>query len=143
MCASAVVWPIWLLFQKSFRSGKIADALKVSRIVPVYKKKGDKCEIKNYRVIAIQSIIMNIHENAVKRKISEKVQRLLSNSQHGFRNKRSVVTNLLNLSVLAHVAFEQSSQLDVFYGNYKTAFDTIWIRKLIEKIAKQTAKWLC
>ena len=148
MCSSSIVWPIWLLFQKSFTFGKIADALKVSRIVPVYKKKGDKCDVKNYRVIAIQSLVMKIHEIAVKRKLSEKIQPLLSNAQHGFRNKRSVVTNLLNLSILAHKAFQYSSQLDVFYGDYKTAFDTVWISKLIGKcaryrIGKQTAKWLC
>lgn len=148
MCASAIVWPIWLLYQKSFESGRIADALKVSRIVPIYKKKGSKVEIKNYRVIAIQSIVTKIHEIAVKRKITERIAPQLSNAQHGFRNKRSVVTNLLNLSTLAFKAFECSSQLDTFYGDFKTAFDTVCIRLLIAKISRfgfgsKTAKWLC
>lgn len=147
-CSSAVSWPIWLLYQKSFDTGKIADALKISRIVPVYKRKGDKTDVKNYRVIAIEPVVMKIHETALKRKASVRIQPQLSNAQHGFRNKRSVVTNLLNLSILAHKAFEYSSQLDVFYGDFKTAFDTVWIRLVIMKIArfgfgKKTAKWIC
>ena len=122
--------------------------MKISRIVPVYKRKGNRCDVKNYRVVAIQTVVMKIHEIAVKRKISVKIQPLLSNSQHGFRDKRSVTTNLLNLSILAHKAFELRLQLDTFYGDFKTAFDSVWIRLLIQKIArfhigKKTAKWLC
>lgn len=148
MCASTVAWPIWLLYQKSFDVGKIADALKISRIVAVHKRKGHKTNVKNYRVIAIQPVVLKIHEIAVKRKTDEMIQPRLTNSQHGFRNKRSVVTNLLCLSILAHKAFEHSCQLDLFYGDYKAAFDTVWIRLLIVKLARfgigrKTARWLC
>lgn len=148
MCASTVAWPIWLLYQKSYDVGKIADALKISRIVAVHKRKGNKTNVKNYRVIAIQPVVLKIHEIAVKRKTSEMIQPRLTNSQHGFRNKRSVVTNLLCLSILAHKAFEHSCQLDLFYGDYKAAFNTVWIRLLVIKLArfgigKKTARWLC
>lgn len=148
MCATALVWPIWLLFQKSFENGKIPEASKISRIAPVYEKKGNKSEVNNYRVIAIQSIVAKIHEIAVKNKITERIQPLLSTAQHGFRNKRSVVTNLLNLSMMAFKSFERSSQLDIVYGDFKTAFDTVWIRLIVSKIARfgfgmKTGRWLC
>lgn len=147
MCAPAIAWPIWLLYQKSFDSGKIAATAKVSRVVPVYKK-GGKTNVENYRVIATQTILLKIHEIAVKRKMSETIQPQLKSAQHGFRDKRSVVTNLLGLSVLANAAFERSSQLDVFYGNYKTAFDKLVIYFLIIKLArfgigKKSARWIC
>ena len=147
-CASVITWPIWLLYQKSFDAGKIAKAMKLSRIVPVYKRKGDKNDVTNYRVVAIQPVVMKVHEIAVNRKLSERIYPSLSNPQHAFRDKRSVVTNLLNLSILAHKAFERSCQLDVFYGDFRTAFDTVWIRNLMIKFArfgfgKKTAKWTC
>lgn len=41
MCADSVVWPIWLLFQKTFEAGIIPERLKMSRVVPVFKK-GEK-----------------------------------------------------------------------------------------------------
>lgn len=147
MCSSAVAWPMWLLYQKSFDSGKIAAASKVSRIVAVYKKKGAKTDVNNYRVIAIQTILMKVHDAAVKRELSKKIQPKLKSAQHGFRDKRSVVTNLLVQTTLAHKAFERNCQLDTFYGDYKAAFDKLVIMLLIIKfsrfgIGKKTARWL-
>lgn len=147
-CVSSIVWPIWLLYQKSFELGRIPESLKTSRVVPVHKK-GDKTDVKNYRVIAISSIVMKIHEIAMHHKLSQIVNPLLSNAQHGFRPGRSVVTNILNLSIIAHNAFEKSRQVDTFYGDFKTAFDAVWLRRLIGSklpsfnIGFKTAKWLC
>lgn len=147
MCASTVAWPIWLLYQKSFDVGRIAAASKMSRVVPVYKRKGNKTEIKNYRVVAIQTVLLKIHEIAVKRKLSEIIQPQLNSAQHGFRNKKSVVTNLMGLSILAHEAFERQCQLDLCYNDYEAAFDKVVIRLLVVKFARfgigrKTAKWL-
>ncbi len=144
-CASVVAWPIWLLYLKTSDVGKTPAALKLSQIVAVYKRKGNKTNVKNYRILAIQTIVMKILETAVKRKISEKIQPRLTSAQHGFRNKRSVVTNLLGLSTLAHTAFQHSCQLDVFLGDYKTV---VVIKLLIVKLAKygigkKTARWVC
>lgn len=147
-CETAIVWPIWLLYQKSVDEERIPDAMKVSQTVPVYKRKGVKSDVKNYRVVEIAPIVMKIHEIAVKRKISGIIEPSLSNTQHGFRPGRSVTTNLLNLSMLAHKAFEHANQLDIFYGDFRTAFDTVWIKLLIMKLARfdigrRTAKWIC
>ncbi|XP_055316139.1 uncharacterized protein LOC129575925 [Sitodiplosis mosellana] len=146
-CIDAIVWPIWLLYQKTFDAGTIPYLLKLSRVVPVYKK-GPKEDVTNYRVIAISSVILKIFELSIKHQLSAIIDPQLSNSQHGFRTKRSVTTNLLSLSILAHDVFRKKTQLDVFYGDFKTAFDRVWHRKLIEKIAhfkigRKTARWLC
>ena len=52
------------------------------------------------------------------------------------------------MSILANAAFERLAQLDIFYGDYKTAFDKLVILLLIVKlarfgIAKKTARWIC
>lgn len=71
----------------------------------------------------------------------------ISNAQHGFRSKRSVTTNLMNLSIKAHEAFQNNNQLDVFYGDFRSAFYTVCHRLLIAKLSRfrigpKTAKWL-
>lgn len=147
MCIEAIVWPIWLLFKKTFDSGLIPEKLKMSRVVPVFKK-GDKADVRNYRIVAISSVILKIFERAMKFKLTAIIEPHLSNAQHGFRAKRSVTTNLLNLSISVHEAFEKGRQLDVFYGDFKNAFDRVWHRRLVEKLRKfnigtKTAKWLC
>lgn len=146
-CIDAIVWPIWLLFQKTFDSGRIPDKLKLSRVVPVHKK-GDKKDVQNYRVIAISSVILKIFEKAVKFKLNQIIEPQLSSAQHGFREKRSVSTNLMNLSIMAHETFARGTQIDIFYGDFKNAFDRVWHKRLIEKMARYnigivTAKWLC
>lgn len=41
-CADVLVWPLWILHQKSMKLGKISTKLKISRVVPVFKKKGKR-----------------------------------------------------------------------------------------------------
>lgn len=145
-CIDFITWPIWLLYQKTFEQGRIPVALKLSRVVPVHKK-GQKSDVTNYRVIAISSVIMKVFEIAVKDKLNLIVEPKLSNAQHGFRANRSVTTNLMNVSTYAHKAFISGEQVDIFYGDFKNAFDKVWHRKLVEKLSKfdigiKTAKWL-
>lgn len=146
-CSDALVWPLWILHQKSMELGKISSRLKISRVVPEFKKKGDKADIENYRITAISSVILRIYEIAVQVKLLDIINPQLSNAQHGFRPKRSISTNLLNLSIAAHEAFAKKQQLDVFYGDFQNAFDKATHSILTRKawsfgIGKKTAKWI-
>lgn len=111
-CADSLVFPIWLLSKMSFSAGKIPAKLKMSRIIPLFKK-GDRSDVKNYRIIAICSVVLKVFEIVMHEKLLDVVNTKLSNAQHGFRPKRSVVTNLMQLSVAAHSALERRNQLDV------------------------------
>ncbi len=146
-CVNSLVWPLWILHQKTMELEKIASKMKLSRVVPIYKKKGKKTDVKNYRITAISPIMMKIYESAVQIKLQRHVDPLTTNAQHGFRPRRSITTNLLNLSINAHDAFAKQQQLDIFYGDFKNAFDKLSHRMLIQKmksfqIGKKTARWL-
>lgn len=132
-CSDVLVWPIWLLFCKTFESGNIPVAAKTSRIVPIHKK-GDKSRIENYRMVAIGSVILRIMEKAVFLGVNSFVESKLTNEQHGFRRNRSISTNLLNLSIAVNEAFSRQNQVDVFYGDFQTAFDRVCHRILIRKL---------
>src|ERR1700709_327174 len=87
-------------------------------------------------------------ERAISFKLTPIIDAKLSNAQHGFRPNRSITTNLMNLSIVVHESFANGRQTDVFYGDFRNAFDTVWQRRLIEKLASfnigaKTAKWLC
>lgn len=146
MCIDKIVWPIWLLFQKTFDDGQIPAALKLSRVVPVFKK-GDKSDVSNYRVVAISSVILKIFEIAVKSRLMIIIEPKLSNAQHGFRPRRSVTTNLLNLSIDVYKALQRGNQIDIFYGDFKDAFNAVCHRILVSKmnsfgLGSKTIKWL-
>lgn len=144
-CVDNLVWPLWILYRKTQTMG-LPQRLKYSRVVPVFKK-GDKSDVKNYRIVAISSVILIVYEMGVQLKLMRIVNPRIRNPQHGFRPKRSVVSNLMNLSIAAYEAFDKSYQLDVFYGDFKTAFDRVVFRIFITKlwtfgVGKMTAMWL-
>ncbi len=146
-CMDSLVWPLWILHRKLMEKGKIATTLKTSRVVPEFKKKGVKTDIRGYRIIAISSVILRVYEIAMQEKLLKIVDPQISNPQHGFRPKRSITTNMMNLSIEAHQAFANKQQLDVFYGDFQNAFDKVNHRILLQKmrkfrIGKKTAKWL-
>lgn len=145
-CGDALVFPLWLLFEKSLESGDIPRCLKTSRVLPLFKK-GDKSNVENYRIIAISSTILKVFEFAMQPKLLQVTNGKLSNSQHGFRPNRSITTNLIHVTTEAHRTIERGRQLDVFYGDFKSAFDkvshSILVRKLRKfNIDKTTAKWI-
>lgn len=146
-CIDGIVWPLWILYQKTYEVGSIDSRLKMSRVIPVFKKKGSRINIENYRIVAISSNILKVYEIGIQSKLLAIVNPRLTNSQHGFRPRRSITTNLMNLSIAAHEAFAGKYQLDVFYGDFKNAFDKMDIRILVKKlwnfgIGKKTAKWI-
>jgi hypothetical protein len=59
---------------------------------------------------------------------------LIFNSQHGFRNKRSCLTNLLEF--VEHVAEEldKGEPVDVIYLDFQKAFDKVPHKRLLEKL---------
>lgn len=145
-CQDAIIWPLWILFQKTLDEGVIPSDLKMSRIIPIHKK-GAKSDVKNYRMVAVGTMILRIFEKTVNRKLAELVETKLSPFQHGFRPGRSVTTNLLSLTIAAHDAFSRGNQLDVFYGDFEKAFDRvshpILLRKLVTfGIGPDTIKWI-
>lgn len=102
-------------------------------------------DVKNYRITAISSVIMRIYESAVQLQLLSYLNPRFTNAQNSFRPKRSITTNLMNLSIAAHDAFSKRRQLNIFYGYFENAFDKLWHRILIVKmksIGKKTAKWL-
>lgn len=132
-CKDALIWPLWILFQKTLESGVIPDRLKMSRIIPIHKK-GEKSDVKNFRMVAIETMLLQIYEKTMNRKLTPLVEDKLSVHQHGFRPGRSVSTNLLALLVAAHDVFSRGNQLDVFYGDFEKAFDRVQHSILLSKL---------
>lgn len=78
------------LFNRCITEGTFPSALKVSRVVPVFKK-GDRSCPKNYRPIAITPLIGRVFETLIKRRLYKffESRDLFSDAQFGFRTMRS------------------------------------------------------
>ena len=70
---------------------------KLGNVIPLFKK-GDKSNPGNYRPISLTSVVCTLMGSTPRDKIVEFLEKnnIIRDSQHGFFNKRSCLTNLLN-----------------------------------------------
>ena len=59
---------------------------------------------------------------------------LLKNSQHGFQNKCSCLTNLLNLLHDIINEYDESKAVDIIYLDFQKAFDKVPHKRLLSKL---------
>jgi len=96
--------------------------------------------------VSLTSLIGKIFERIVKVKIMNFLETnyLICNRQHGFRSKRSCLTNLLEFMeiVLQHV--DEGRPVDVILLDLQKAFDKVPHMRLLEKskLMELEAKYL-
>jgi retron-type reverse transcriptase len=115
--------------------GEIPEDWKNANVTAIFKK-GGKNSPGNYRPVSLTSNICKIMERIIKDDIVNFLEKnqLIFNSQHGFRNKRSCLTNLLEF--VEHVAEEldKGEPVDVIYLDFQKAFDKVPHKRLLEKL---------
>jgi len=60
--------------------------------------------------------------------------KLIKDSQHGFRNKRSCLTNLLDFFNDIYNMYDDSRSVDVIYLDFQKAFDKVPHKRLLSKV---------
>ena len=95
-CKEALCKPLVILWQESLDGGVVPEDLKAGCIVPIHKG-GDKCSPKNYRPITLTSHIVKIIEKLIVKELVDYMSEanLFKSRQHGFRQKRSCLSQLL------------------------------------------------
>ena len=91
--------PISFLINRSFTTGIFPSALKTSKVVPVFKKKGSPLEISNYRPISLLSNIEKIYEKMMYSRLMDFLNHFnqIYTRQFGFRKAHSTINTLINI----------------------------------------------
>ena len=97
MCAHELADIFQILFQASLDQGTVPQDWKEANVVPLFKK-GDRCRAENYRPISLTSLSCKLLEHVVHSNIMSHFDdfEVLDDAQHGFRKKRSCVSQLIN-----------------------------------------------
>ncbi|XP_075162973.1 uncharacterized protein LOC142235596 [Haematobia irritans] len=132
-CADILSYPLSLLFNKSLKSGNLPNIWKQSYVMPLFKS-GNRNDACNYRGISNLCAIPKLMEKILTSSISHQISSLLSANQHGFRNKRSTITNLLEFTCLVNDAFRDRFQTDTIYTDFSKAFDKVNHALLLHKL---------
>ena len=87
--------PLSLIYQKLLNEGVCPDEWKCANVTPIHKK-GDRTDPGNYRPVSLTSQVCKVLESIIVDKISEHLtNNELNEAQHGFREGRLCLTNLL------------------------------------------------
>ncbi len=105
-------------------------------LVTTLLKKGVKLDPSNYRPISLTSVIFKILETLISDKVVKFLEDngLINNSQFGFRNKRSRLTDLLDFFNYVHSVYDDCRSVDIIYLNFQKAFDKVPHMPLLIKL---------
>ena len=104
---------------------------------------------RNYRPVSLTSVCCKLCEHIVSKSIMEHLDTnsILTDSQHGFRAKRSCETQLLTFVDELHRNLANGSQIDLAILDFSKAFDVVPHDKLLHKLSYygirgQTLSWI-
>lgn len=135
-CADVLSEVIAALINLSINCGTFPSRLKLSSVVPV-PKKGDPCDIANFRPISLISIFSKIVERIISEKIVSFLEKnnTLSGCQHGFRRSRSTETATTHFTQYIYDKIDQGEYVISVFFDLSRAFDTLHPGFVSEKIA--------
>ena len=122
-------------FQSSVDSGVLPKQWREANITGIFKK-GDKNKPENYRPISLTSIVCKIMEHIIHSHVMKHLERLdiLVDRQHGFRAKRSTVTQLLETAHDFTSNLEEGLATHLAILDFSKAFDKVPHERLLSKL---------
>ena len=134
-CKQVLSWPIQMLWQKSLDTSDIPQTMKHAVIFPLAKG-GCLTSPSNYRPISLTSHVVKIFERVMKGRIVNFLEKnkWFNSKQHGFRSKRSTLTQLLEHYDKITNALCDGSNVDVIYLDFAKAFDKVDHSILLSKL---------
>ena len=129
----------------SFETNTYPDLWKCAKIVPIYKGKGETTSTKNYRPVALLPSLSKVLEGIMVTQLTahfeqwlpithDRMKRLLSERQHGYRAKMSCSSTILQLldDILKNA--EDGKESSLLMCDLSAAFDTVDHQLLIQKL---------
>jgi hypothetical protein len=125
-CKHSLVDGLEVIFRKFLEDGNIPDMMKLSFVIPVHKG-GSRGLPANFRPVSLTSHIMKTFERVVREVL---VCHLEANSklnlkQHGFRNRRSCLFQLLEHHDQILSILEEGHNADSIYLDFAKASDKV------------------
>ena len=122
----SIVDPLCRIFRESMESGIVPVQWKRSNVTPLFKK-GVRDSPDNYRPVSLNSVVGKLMEQMIKKEMSEHLDKgyLIKENQHGFQEKKSCLTNLLEANRYITGCVDKGVPVDVFYFDCKKAFDKV------------------
>lgn len=114
-----------VLFDKIWSHEQVPQDFRDALIVNIFKKKGDPADCGNYRGISLLVVAGKILARVMSNRLLPYLDKLLPQSQCGFRPNRSTIDMIFALRQLQEKVIEQQEELHVAFVDITKAFDSI------------------
>ena len=127
---------ICLLFEKTLQTGQLPPDWKKGTSMSLIQK-GDKTEPSNYRPISLTCNLCKVMEHIIASNLSKHLNKhnILYELQHGFREKRSCETQLIQLVEDFGRQLSLGKQTDLILLDFSKALDKVNHLKLLYKLS--------
>jgi len=134
--APLILQPLVHIYNLSFTQSIVPEKLKISKVVPIYKKK-DKMSPENYRPISLLSIFNKLLEKLMYKRIYSFLtnNNILYDYQFGFRNKHSTILALIEIVDNIREELDRGNSVIGIYLDLSKAFDTVSHDILLHKLS--------
>jgi len=132
-----ITTPLLLLFRKILHEGVVPKDWKEANVIPVHKG-GHRNVASNYRPISLTSQLCKVFEAIIRDEVVHFLEKnkLIKDSQHGFRKGSSCLTNLLLFLDKILRSVDEGFCVDVVFLDLAKAFDKVPHQRLLEKLKK-------
>ncbi|KAI5746944.1 hypothetical protein M8J77_009381 [Diaphorina citri] len=129
---SFIIKPLAYIYNLCLRQGIYPSNFKVAIVKPVYKK-GDKNLVENFRPISLTTAFSKIFERIIKVRLVKFLDenKILSESQYGFREGRSTNDAIVEVIEYAYEAMDKGQMAAILFLDLSKCFDRVSHQVLI------------
>jgi len=129
----AVVRWLRYLFELIWKVGKVPNEWNIGIIIPIYKK-GDRCDVKNYRGITLMVVASKILERVILNRIWKEREKRCRESQAGFRVGRSCSEQIFTLRKILQSRSEWNLPIIAVALDFAVAYDSVDREAVLTKL---------